>query len=212
LAVNSIGVRYFAGSIFFVGALVAGLISFLYRLSLPESVPMHWGFNGQPDRYGSKWEALLFVPVFMVFLGAVFGLIGMISGKRLGQYASRGINVIAGFIVVMLLVIHQTILAGNYSSVPKTVTVFLSILLVVLGFAMNGVEPNPFIGIRVPWTMNSPMVWRKTHERASKLWIRGGIFGLISCVAGLPIAIPILIFVGCVIYPVFDSYKISQAA
>ena len=211
MPVNSTGVRYFAGSIFLVGALIAGLISYLYRLSLPELVPMHWGFSGQPDRYGSKWEALLFVPLFMICLGAVFGLIGVVSGKRLGQYATRGINVIAGFVVVLLLVIHQTILVGNYSSVPKTVTVFLSILLVVLGFAMKGIEPNPFIGIRVPWTMNSPMVWRKTHESASKLWVRGGIFGLICSLAGLPIAIPIFIFVGCIIYPIIDSYKISKA-
>jgi len=204
-------VRYFAGTIFFVGAAVAGLISYRYNSILPDSVPMHWGLNGQPDRYGSKMEALLFIPIFMVFLGFVFGLIGVVSGKRLGQNATRGINIIAGFMVAMFLVIHQTILSGNYSSVPKTVTVFLSILLVVLGFAMKGVEPNPFIGIRVPWTMNSPMVWRKTHESASKLWVRGGIFGLICSLAGLPIAIPILIFVGCVIYPVFDSYRISKA-
>jgi len=204
-------VRYIAGTIFFVGAVIAGLISYRYNSLLPRSVPMHWGMDGQPDRFGSKMEALLFIPIFMVFLGFVFGLIGVVSGKRLGQNATRGINIIAGFMVAMFLVIHQTILSGNYSSVPKTVTVFLSILLIVLGFAMNRIEPNPFIGIRVPWTMNSPMVWRQTHERASKLWVRGGIFGLICSLAGLPITIPILIFVGCIVYPILDSYKISKA-
>lgn len=203
--------RYFGGTIFFLGALIAGAISLFHSRTLPNSVPMHWGLNGQPDRYGSKWEALLFVPLFMLALSAVFGLIGIVSGKRLKQNAIKGLNIVAGLIVSMFLVIHHLILSGRYDSIPKTIPLLLSGLLIVIGFAMKGIEPNPFIGIRVPWTMNSPMVWRLTHERASKLWVRAGVFSLVCCLIGAPIGIPIVIFMGAVLYPVLDSYRISKS-
>jgi len=51
--------------------LVVALIALLY---LPEKIPAHYGFDNQVDRWGSKYEALLF-PVVSILMG--YFLLGM---------------------------------------------------------------------------------------------------------------------------------------
>ena len=202
--------KYVAGLIFVIGAAIAGLMSLIFSGSIAERVPMHWGFNGQPDRYGSRWEALLFVPIMLLVMSVVFGLVGLVSGNRLKINATKGINIVAAAVVLFMLVIHKLLLSQDHAAIPNLIPFLLSGLLVVLGFAMKGVEPNPFIGIRVPWTMNSPMVWRLTHDRASRLWMFAGAVGLIFSLAGGNTLAPIIIFVFSILYPLFDSYRISK--
>ena len=187
-------------------------MSFLLKGSIPATVPVHWGLDGQPDRYGSRLEGLLFVPIMLLVLGALFGLIGAISGGRLKSNATKGLNLISIGIVVTFICIHFMLLTQNYGLIPRMLPFFFSFFLILIGSAMRGIEPNPFIGIRVPWTMKSPLVWRLTHERASRLCINGGIVSLIFAVVGVHFAVSILIFVGCLLVPVYDSYLISKKA
>lgn len=203
--------RYCAGLIFFISSLVAGLISWLHRGSLPDRVPIHFDLSGKVDGYASSNHALWFMPIFLLGFSAVFGLVGIVGGVRLPMNATRGLNVVAFAVSVFMVVLHNMLLEQNTGAVPMMIPMFLSVLLIVIGYAMKGIEPNPFIGIRVPWTMNSPMVWRKTHERASKLWMIGGLVAFCFAIVGAPIVVPILLFVGCILYPLLDSYRISKA-
>jgi uncharacterized membrane protein len=47
--------------------------AWLYSV-LPATVPVHWGLNGQIDRYGSRAEAAFLLPCIMLFVGAVMAL------------------------------------------------------------------------------------------------------------------------------------------
>ncbi len=172
---------------------------------------MHWNLNMQVDRYGSRTEALLFIPIFLVVFCGIFSLIGVVSSTRLKFNTVKALNIISAAIVVFFLLIHNSMLSQNPDAMAGMFPFLFPSLLLVLGVAMNGVEPNPWVGIRVPWTMSNPMVWRITHERASKLWAYGGVIGLILAMLKTPIFVPVLIFVGCILYPVFDSYRISKS-
>jgi len=203
--------KYYAGVIFAIGSLLAGLLSYLRAGSVPSEVPMHWDINMHVDRYGSRMEALLFVPIMLAVFCGVFSFIGVISSSRLKFNTVKALNIFSAAIVVFFLLIHNSMLLQNPDALPGIFPFLFPSLLLVLGFAMNGVEPNPWVGIRVPWTMSNPMVWRISHERASKLWVYGGAIGLILAILKMPIFVPILIFVGCLLYPLFDSYRISKS-
>ncbi|SEJ63841.1 Uncharacterized membrane protein [Deinococcus reticulitermitis] len=51
---------------------------------LPESVPMHFGAGGQPDRFGSRWE-LLGVPALALGLGALGLGLGRVQTATVAQ-------------------------------------------------------------------------------------------------------------------------------
>jgi uncharacterized membrane protein len=40
---------------------------------------------------------------------------------------------------------------------------------------MRTIEPNYFIGLRLPWTLEDDANWKATHQLAAKLWIPGGL-------------------------------------
>ena len=74
---------------------------------------------------------------------------------------------------------------------------------------MNNVKPNYFVGIRTPWTLESEVVWRKTHQLAARIWLPGGILlAILGWV--LPEAAAHITFVAAiavlVIVPVVYSY------
>ena len=49
------------------------------------------------------------------------------------------------------------------------------LLFLILGNLMAKFPPNYFAGIRTPWTLESPEVWRRVHQMASKLWVAGSL-------------------------------------
>jgi uncharacterized membrane protein len=55
----------------------------------------------------------------------------------------------------------------------------LGLMLAVMGNYMINIKPNYFVGIRIPWALNSEYNWRKTHQLGGKVWFVGGLLILI---------------------------------
>jgi uncharacterized membrane protein len=51
----------------------------------------------------------------------------------------------------------------------------LAIFFIVMGNYMKTIQPNYFVGIRLPWTLENAVNWRKTHWLSSYVWVIGGI-------------------------------------
>ena len=47
----------------------------------------------------------------------------------------------------------------------------ITVLFLGLGNYLASVQPNYFIGIRTPWTLEDPEIWKKTHRMAGRLWV-----------------------------------------
>jgi uncharacterized membrane protein len=93
------------------------------------------------------------------------------------------------------------------------VIAFTGLLVLMAGNYMNNLKPNYFAGIRLPWTLNDPENWRKTHLLAGKLWFAGGIvLIIISFLLPEYLLIPSLVamFVVIVIIPSIYSYLIYR--
>jgi uncharacterized membrane protein len=48
--------------------------------------------------------------------------------------------------------------------VTTLIGVGVGLLLAVIGNELGHVRPNYFVGIRTPWTLADPEVWRRTHR------------------------------------------------
>jgi uncharacterized membrane protein len=47
----------------------------------------------------------------------------------------------------------------------------IAVLFALIGVALPKMRKNYMIGIRLPWTLHSEVVWRKTHEFGGKLFL-----------------------------------------
>jgi uncharacterized membrane protein len=152
---------------------------------LPETVPVHWGIDGSPDRYGSRVEGLL---IFPVLTAVVYGLMLVFPRFDPGRanYAqfAGAYALLRGLLVAFLAAMEAVVVASQLGadvSVGDAMPFLTGALFVGLGGLMGKVRPNWFVGIRTPWTLTSKRAWTRTHRAGGWGMIA---LGLAMCVAG----------------------------
>ncbi len=199
---------------FVVWLLPAAYLLMLYP-SLPDTVPVHFGADGQPDRYGDRSEFLLIVLMLMGVSAIMYLLLKFlpsIDPKRTAKYSKPVFRQLAFVLLLFMSVLNLVIMyATTHGSlkVEKLVFPLLGVLFTYLGNIMHSLKPNYFVGIRTPWTLESENTWRKTHQLAGKIWLPGGlIITLLSLL--LPTETAVVVFMITVfvmiIIPVIYSY------
>ncbi len=167
--------------------LVMCMLSAYAWVQLPDDVliPVHWGIDGQPDRFGGKAEGLLFLPVITLSIGIVFRLIPVIEPRRRNLLRSiTAYRITLVTVCLFMLGLHFAII-GNLMGffapdVSSIVTLLISLLLIVIGNYLGKLRSNFLFGIRTPWTLTSELSWNKTHRIGGKLFVASGSTGLLG--------------------------------
>lgn len=185
---------------------------------IPATVPTHFNLEGKADSYSSKTEFVWLIAGFTVLNIAVYLLLCNVYKIDPKRYAAENrerlqrIAVAASiFISLIFLVTIYAVQQSDTAIMPKLIFVIMGPFFSLLGNYMYNIRPNYFAGIRVPWTLEDPENWRKTHQLAGRLWFAGGIVMFVTALlcrtsetAGIAMFIIILLVV---IIPVIYSYK-----
>lgn len=173
---------------------------------LPDTVPMHYDVQGNIDRWGSKYEQLIF-PIVTIAM-SVFMQLMIIYYEKLARKSedekkkvelNSNINVL--YIVsiattVMFLGLQCVFLYQAWEATPDTkvqtidinkiASFFIGMLLVIGGNYMPKTKRNSMIGFRLPITMKSDENWKKANRFA----------GIVLVITGVVVIILALIFEG----------------
>ncbi|WP_348800382.1 SdpI family protein [Flavobacterium adhaerens] len=157
------------------------LLPFIYLAfiwnTLPEKVPTHWSIKGDIDHWGDK-TFLIGVPfMFPVFVYVLFLIIPKIDPKKRIALMGRKFDQIKFIVVLFASVLALFVIYCSKSlsfSSPNFVFVLIGILFIAMGNYFKVIQPNYFLGIRTPWTLENNEVWKLTHVFAGKLWLIGG--------------------------------------
>jgi uncharacterized membrane protein len=152
-------------------------LAFIWN-ALPEKVPTHWNYKGEIDHWGDKISliGLLFmlpVLIYVLLLAAPKidpkKRIALMGGKfyQLKFFLVLFMSLLASFIIF--------ITKNQSFSSPNLIYIIIGILFLVLGNYFKVIQPNYFVGIRTPWTLENNEVWKLTHVFAGKLWVIGGL-------------------------------------
>jgi len=152
-------------------------------------IPVHWGLDGEADRYGGRVEAFLLLPVIMIGLSAVFAILPAIDPR--GSNLKRS-SVVLGTAWMGLLAFLLALQAGmvalglgwlsgdGVGLVPTLTLAAVGGLQILLGNVLGKARPNWFVGIRTPWTLSSDLAWDKTHRLTGRLMVLSGSVILVS--------------------------------
>ncbi|REH01210.1 SdpI family protein [Flavobacterium aquicola] len=151
-------------------------LAFIWN-SLPEKVPTHWNAKGEIDHWGDKFS-LISVPFMLpVFIYILFLIIPKIDPKKkislMGGkfYQIKFVFVLFASVLALFVIFSSKSL--SFSS-PSFIFVLCGILFIAMGNYYKVIQPNYFLGIRTPWTLENSEVWKLTHVFAGKLWFIGG--------------------------------------
>jgi len=158
----------------------AAYVFFIYS-SLPQTVPLHYGFNGNVDRYGNKSEflttewVLLGVTLFVYLLLKFISLIDPKKQVKFGEatFQKLGLGLVIFISALNISITFATLHRGF--QIDKLLLPLIGLMFVFIGNILNSIKPNYFAGFRTPWTLENEDNWRATHRLVSKMWFAGGV-------------------------------------
>lgn len=142
-------------------------------------VPMQWGLDGRVNWYAPKEWGLLVMPVSMLL---TFGLVFWLESRDPARHreadgtlsphgrATRTIRLGISAMLAAVSLIQIAAALGRHPDVSRLIPSLVALLIAFLGNFFGKLKPNRYVGIRVPWTMNSEAVWRHTHRISGWLY------------------------------------------
>ena len=140
----------------------------------PDNIPAHYNFAGEVDRFGSKYENLIF-PLFAIIMGAFFILLAKLQRKK-GLAVNEKILLYTGICILLFftaLGFYFMLKAIRYDpdatatfsiDVMKFTGIAIGIMLVILGNIMPKARRNAMFGLRTKWSMANDNVWQKSQR------------------------------------------------
>lgn len=145
---------------------------------IPDEVPIHWNWRGEPDGFASKSVAVALMPLTAIATHLLtVALISVDPRRERDDQPQSTLRLFRMATPTFLLGLHVVMLAawlGLSINLTSLVLAGCGVLFAVLGNAMGRIKPNYFVGFRLPWTLENDVVWKKTHRFAGKLWFLGG--------------------------------------
>lgn len=161
--------------------------------SLPDTVPIHWGFGGQPDGWGGK-SSILFTASLPFAMLLLFAVLPRMDPK--GKNFQRFQPVYRIFLILLTvfmcgvswlseLTVYNVLPSGG-SLVNTLVMGGLGLVLLVLGNYMPRIKQNYTFGCRTPWALNDEHNWNRTQRMGGIVFVvMGAVLLLVSVFATL---------------------------
>lgn len=184
---------YWIGGILVVVAFFSAGYVWIERATLlPERVPTHWNAAGEPDQFHSRDDILwimLLPPLVVLCLVLLAPLFLWLSPQHFDFEGCTRTFYHAMLLVVVLFSYLHFVLLISYSRPDIRLLPWMLAglfgFLTLIGNVLGQVPRNFWLGIRVPWTLASAVVWTKTHRLAAWLWVAAGLLGLLLAVVGV---------------------------
>jgi len=166
--------------LFLLSVLPLGLYAALAG-RLPAQVPSHWNFTGQVDGTAAPWLlALMPLALYLLLTGLL-----LISPPKVDVTARvvYRIRVLLQLLLLFLVGLSYSVGLGLPLAADRAIALSMLLFFAFMGNLMLNVPRNDIIGIRTPWTLNSDLVWQKTHRWAAYAWVAGGALGAVVVLA-----------------------------
>jgi uncharacterized membrane protein len=181
-------------------------------------LPIHYG----PDGAADDWAGRKVVGALIAGLGALLLTLGGGMGRAAAAAGDdarqRGLR--ASQLTVLLVLTGVALFAAGTSlsrteslshAIPMAGT---SLLLLAAGAFLGRAAPNPFVGVRTPWSYKSRLAWDRSNRLAGRLLCLIGLAGLAaSAFAPQPAGTFALVAAALIagVWSVFESWRVWRA-
>jgi len=189
------------------------LIALLLWNKLPDSIPVHWDIHGEVDRYGSRFEALLLMPIISSFLYLLLIIIPFADQEKMRVEKNRNAyDLVRLFTLILMLAIQILI---NVQTVNPEINAF-SYFVPVLGLFYIALSPLtkklPTSNFNIITDKDGEEAVNKLNELTSKLFMLIGLIMLPSIF--FPLSFAFILFIALnifmVIYLIVYSFRIKE--
>ena len=215
-------------------AFIPLLITTIVLKFMPDKVPMHYNAAGEIDRWGSKYEQLIF-PITIIILAFIMYLfihfyekkamkaenekdkVGALSNAKVLKIVSIVTSIMFGILNAVFLYSAYMEAGSNaetsYFDFNKVTGILMGIVFIVLGNFMPKTRKNGTVGVRTIWSSYNDVTWAKSNRAGGIYMIIAGIFTIITSIILKSIWIVVLEVLYVIIASIASvvySYKIYK--
>ena len=168
---------------------------------MPDKVPMHYDIAGNVDRWGSKYENLIF-PGLIILIALSMSLtisyfqrkaerISLDKEKQEALQNKKVLEIVGLVMTSMFFIMQGFILYGAWKGaleeaktqvvdIGKVSCVLLGAVLIILGYVVPKSKKNKVLGFRTAWTMYNDNTWEKSNRFAGIAMVISGVLTVIT--------------------------------
>jgi len=152
--------------------------------NLPEKMASHWGISGEIDGYTDRFSGLFLIPILSLIFFAFLSVLPKFDPLKKNYVSFQKeydgmITVFVGFMGYLYLLTILTSMGFVFDFINMFSIAFAG-LFYYMAILLSKAKQNWFVGIKTPWTLNSKLVWDKTHAICSKLFKAVAIVSLLG--------------------------------
>lgn len=150
-------------------------------------IPMQFGLDGSVNRFGSRYElagALAFMGLLnFIMMRMMKSQAAQMSDPVRQEGLMRG-RMMSSVIIggLALFITWSSLGSDGVRGVGNMAIsmVVISLIFLCIGAVLGRVSPNPWMGVRTPWSYKSRLAWDRSNRLAGRLFFWLGVAGLIS--------------------------------
>jgi len=159
----------------YAAILLCVVVTAVFLVIMPDTVPAHYNLAGEADRFGSKYENLLW-PVTAAAMGGLFLLMSKFQWKGNGAVLEKVMLYTGIFLVIFFTAMgvyfmiqalrYDPAAAPNVSSdgIMRFTSIATGVLLIVIGNIMPKARKNILFGLRTKWSLANDHVWQRSQR------------------------------------------------
>lgn len=182
--------------------IAAGLI--LWN-DLPDVIAVHFDVNNEPNGWAGKAFTVFGLPLCLLALHWIC-IIATALDKKNKNNSPKMLALLFWVCPVMGLLVSALTYAyamGVRLAAGFIVLTAMGLLFIALGNYLPKCQPSHTIGVRIPWTLNDPENWRRTHRVAGWSFCIGGV--LLIATAFLESWVSLLFLLAAALAPIVYS-------
>lgn len=156
--------------------------------ALPGQIAIHFGVNNEPDGWSGKPFAVVGLPCIVLGLHwAAVAALALDDKKR--NIDSKMFTVILWICPALSLSLSAMTYAhalGASVQIGFYVMLLMGVLLLAIGNSLPKCRQNHTVGVRLPWTLQDPENWRRTHRVAGWSMSVAGLLTLATAYLCIP--------------------------
>lgn len=149
-------------------------------------IPVHFNLAGAADGWADRSQVggglalLAAIGLVLAFgIGQQAARQSDDPSRRRGLIVAQGVLLLSFFLVTVLFGVLA--LSANGDGLPKgALMAGLGIIFTAVGAFLGRVGPNPFVGVRTPWTYKSRLAWERSNRLAGRLFFFGGLAAVVA--------------------------------
>ena len=188
--------------------LIPVIVGLILWDKLPDSIPIHWGINGEPDNWSGKPFAVFGLPAFMLAVQWICAF-ACTADPKYENYNPKMMKLVLwicpGIGLILSCIVYPAALGYSISS-KVIAPLIVGILFIIMGNLLPKCRQTYTMGIKLPWTLASEANWNATHRFGGKVWVFGGIVTLLTALIG-NFWVLMVILALMVVLPTVYSYR-----